>query len=122
MLINAQLRCKQDEIQPVSCQIVCTVELSEAAFCDFQFHPLDDYDFIKEHMADLEADSFPAIPCMLVLGEGTDDGILVNTQGYDYARYTAFIPMARQILRAEQIEDDVQENDPDEETDQGISM
>lgn len=98
MLINAQLRSKQEEIQPVRCDIACIVELSNAEFFDFQFNPLADHDFIKEHLPDLKTDEFHAIPCMLVLGEGVDDGILVDPQGYDYARYTAYIPMARQLL------------------------
>lgn len=81
MLINAQLRSKQEEIQPVRCDIACIVELSNAEFYDFQFNPLTDHDFIKEHLPDLKTDEFHAIPCMLVLGEGVDDGILVDPQG-----------------------------------------
>lgn len=34
MLINAQLRSKQEEIQPVRCDIACIVELSNAEFFD----------------------------------------------------------------------------------------
>lgn len=82
MLINAQLRSKQEEIQPVRCDIACIVELSNAEFYDFQFNPLADHDFIKAHLPDLKTDEFHAIPCMLVLGEGVDDGILVDPQGY----------------------------------------
>lgn len=76
MLINAQLRSKQEEIQPVRCDIACIVELSNAEFYDFQFNPLADHDFIKAHLPDLKTDEFHAIPCMLVLGEGVDDGTL----------------------------------------------
>lgn len=35
---------------------------------------------------------------MLLLSKTGDDGILVDTQGYDYPRYSAFIPNARQIV------------------------
>lgn len=104
ILINAQLRSKQEEIQPTRCDVACIVELSNAEFYDFQFNPLADHDFIKEHLPDLKTDAFHAIPCMLVLGEGVDDGILVDPQGYDYARYTAYIPMARQLFQNEQVE------------------
>lgn len=120
MLINAQLRSKQEEIQPVRCDIACIVELY-----DFQFNPLADYDFIKEHLPDLKTDEFHAIPCMLVLGEGVDDGILVDPQGYDYARYTAYIPMARQLFQNEQVESEdeaVEEDGLEEEPFQGMTM
>lgn len=72
MLINAQLRSKQEEIQPVRCDVTCIVELSNAEFYDFQFNPLADHDFIKEHLPYLKTDEFHAIPCMLVLGVGVD--------------------------------------------------
>ena len=75
MLIKAQLRSKQEEIQPVRCDVACIVELSNAEFYDFQFNPLADHDFIKEHLPDLKTDEFHAIPCMLVLGDGGDDGL-----------------------------------------------
>ena len=125
MLINAQLRSKQEEIQPVRCDIACIVELSNAEFCGFQFNPLADHDFIKEHLPNLKTDEFHAIPCMLVLGEGVDDGILVDPQGYDYARYTAYIPMARQLFQNEQLEsadETVEEDDLEEEPFQGMTM
>ena len=125
MLINVQLRSKQVEIQPVRCDIVCVVELSHAEFYDFQFNPLADHDFITEHLPDLKTDELYAIPCMLVLGEGVDDGILVDPQGYDYARYTAYIPMARQLFQNEQIESEnevPEEDDLEEESFQGMTM
>lgn len=36
--------------------------------------------------------------CLLVTGEGRRDGILVNSEGADYARYSAFIPNAEDFL------------------------
>jgi len=33
-----------------------------------------------------------------VLGEGCDDGILVDSQGATYARYASFAPGARELL------------------------
>ena len=62
---------------------------------------------------------------MLVLGEGVDDGILVDPQGYDYARYTAYIPMARQLFQNEQVESEdeaVGEDGLEEEPFQGMTM
>lgn len=37
--------------------------------------------------------------CVLVLGEGQEDGILVDSQGSSYARRSAFIPEARTLVR-----------------------
>lgn len=107
------------------CDVACIVEFSNAEFFDLQFNPLADHDLIKEHLPDLKTDEFHAIPCMLVLGEGVDDGILVDPQGYDYARYTAYIPMARQLFQNEQVESEdeaVEEDGLEEESFQGLTM
>lgn len=125
MLINAQLRSKQDGIHPVRCEVSSIVELSNAEFYNFQFDPLADYAFIKEHLSDLKTEEFHAIPCILVLGEGVDDGILVDPQGYDYARYTAYIPMARQLFQNELTESEnhtLKEGNLDEKNLYGMSM
>ena len=101
------------------------MELSQAEFYDFQFNPLTDRSFIKDRLPDLVTDEFHAIPCLLILGEGIDDGILVDPQGYDYARYTAYIPMARQLLQNEQVENTKESNDEsvmDNESFQGMIL
>ena len=40
--------------------------------------------------------------CLLVLGSDTEDGILINSEGYNYARYSAYIPNIRQSVTLEQ--------------------
>jgi hypothetical protein len=40
--------------------------------------------------------------CLLVVGDGRRDGILVNSEGGAYARYSAFVPNAAAWLTAEQ--------------------
>ena len=125
MTVNVQLRNKQETIRTECCEIACVVELSNAEFCNFRRRPLSDRDFIKDHLQELKSDKLNPIPCMLVLGEGVDDGILVDPEGYDYARYTAYIPMARQLFQNEQIEceDEASEEDGlEEEPFQGMTM
>jgi hypothetical protein len=36
--------------------------------------------------------------CILALGENYDNGILINSEGYDYARYYSLIPSARLLV------------------------
>ena len=43
-----------------------------------------------------------AIPCLLLIGEGHKDGFVIDTEGYDYARYIAHIPNAEQLAIAVQ--------------------
>lgn len=43
----------------------------------------------------------------LVLGEGRDDGIIVNSEGSAYARYSAFVPNARQLWQRQMAYDPI---------------
>lgn len=37
--------------------------------------------------------------CLLVTGEDMDEGVLVESEGSAYARYSAFVPSAQGIIR-----------------------
>lgn len=37
--------------------------------------------------------------CLVILCENSDDGLLVDSQGYAYPRYSSFLPKARTIIQ-----------------------
>lgn len=102
MIINVPMRSKQDRIKPIRCEVNCVVEIPYDEFIRFRDNPLKDYDFIKVHLDELEQKDNSTASCMLVIGKNQSDGILVDPQGYSYARYTAYIPNARGLLHQEQ--------------------
>jgi uncharacterized protein YjbI with pentapeptide repeats len=97
MDINAVFSRKEERIEESKCSIEKVIELSESKFASFRANLLNEYDFIKDN-ADLMYEGPDGITrCILVLGEGTDDGILINSEGSAYGRYTAFVPYARTL-------------------------
>jgi hypothetical protein len=102
MILNIPLRSKQDRIEPTRCEVDCVVEIPYDEFIRFRDNPLMDHDFIKAHLDELQQKDYITASCMLVIGKDQSDGILVDPQGYSYARYTAYIPEARQLLQREQ--------------------
>lgn len=102
MKINVPLRRKDTEIETSPCMVEKTVELSADWFDHFSQNLLNHYDFILENTDCMYQDKDGMNHCLLVLGEGRDDGILVEAEGSSYARYSAFVPNARQLLRQEQ--------------------
>lgn len=78
------------------------VELSESEYARFYQSPLAEYDFISKHRGAMRQDADGTRHCLLVLGENQEDGILVDAEGYDYARYHAFLPKARQLYLLDQ--------------------
>jgi len=60
--------------------------LEYQAFCD---NLLSDYDFIKDNVALMHKDKTGTYHCLLVTAKGRRGGILVESEGYEYSRYTA---------------------------------
>ena len=102
MKINVPLRRKDKEIETNPCVVEKTVEMSADWFDHFSENLLNDYDFILENTDCMYEDTDGVSHCLLVLGKGRDYGILVESEGSSYARYSAFLPNARQLLQLEQ--------------------
>lgn len=74
--------------------IVLPAEKYEA----FTQNLLHDYDFIRENV-DLMYERDGVWHCLLVTGEGVEDGVLVESEGSSYARYSAFVPSVKEIVK-----------------------
>lgn len=99
MIFNIPLRRKDSEVDVVPCTVEKLVTLSAEEFAHFSQNLMNDYDFIRENIDRMYQDENGVNHCLLVLGEGCADGILVESEGSTYARYSAFVPNARQLLR-----------------------
>jgi len=101
MIINAELHCKAYEFRPTQCEIVKIIELPRREFMSFMDNPTQYSDLIVENKH-LMREKNGVNQCLLALCEGGSDGILFQAEGYDYARYSGFLPNARQIVSMEQ--------------------
>ena len=97
MIIQAELRRKQSEYEGEACSVDKVIELPAQRFKQFSRTLLADYDFIAENKNAIRHDE-DARHCLLILDADGTDGFLVDPQGYNYARYSAFVPNARSLL------------------------
>ena len=97
MQARAIFRRKEVCFEPSECEIEKVIHLSDSDFARFQQTLLDNYDFLHEN-ADLMRVENGVTHCLLVVGETFKDGILVNSEGSDYARYAAYFPNAKSFL------------------------
>lgn len=97
MIIQAELRRKQSEYEGESCAVDKVIELPSQRFQQFSRALLADYDFIAENKNAIRRDE-DTRHCLLILDAEGKDGFLVDPQGYNYARYSAFVPNARSLL------------------------
>ncbi len=97
MIIQAELKRKQSEYEGEPCSVDKVIELPAQRFQQFSRALLPDYDFIAENKTAIRHDT-DLRHCLLILDAEGTDGILVDPQGYNYARYSAFVPNARSLL------------------------
>lgn len=101
MNINAKLMRKQPSVKTDYCTVEDIVELSESEYASLYQDLLADRDYITERIGLMKYDSKTDTEhCILILGVGQADGILVQADGYDSPRYSAFIPQARAIVNS----------------------
>lgn len=99
--IRAKLENKPSYLHGYDCEIEKVIELDAKEFDAFVVYPLADQDFITEFNDLMYRDSEDAYHCLLVLGVDRPDGVLVEAEGYDYARYAAYVPQARAYIEHE---------------------
>ena len=97
MIIRAELKCKQTGCEADTCAVDKVIELPSPRFQQFSRALLADYDFIAENKNAVRHDE-AARHCLLILDAEGTDGFLIDPQGYNYARYSAFVPNARSLL------------------------
>ena len=97
MIINIPFQRKETDIEPEPCTIEGVIELPSDEFQYFKTHLLKDYEFLLNNRDKMGYTEDGVRHCLLVLPKDGDDGILVDAQGSSYARYSAYLPNARQM-------------------------
>ena len=88
---------KESEIEAQEAVVEKVVVLPKEEYIRFTERLLADYDFIKENV-DLMREENGVWHCLLVTGEGINEGVLVESEGSSYARYSAFVPVVNEII------------------------
>ncbi len=70
------------------------VRLPAGEFEEFLRNPLEGLPCIEENIDLMQEDRDGIYHCLFVTGEGRRDGVLVESEGYGYARYASYVPDA----------------------------
>ena len=97
MIIQAELRRKQSEYEGEACRVDKVKEYPTQRLMKFSRALQADSD-IKAENKNAVRHGDDARHCLLILDTEGMDGFLVDPQGYNYARYSAFVPNARSLL------------------------
>ena len=100
MKFKANFTEKPANFQMDDCRIEKVVELSHEDFCRLKITPMAEQPFLAEHKGCMfHKDSI--IHCLLALGQDSNDGILVDAEQHDCARFAAYVPGMRDIVNAQ---------------------
>ena len=78
------------------------LELSGSDFVHLKENLLDEYEFLTRYRDLMRLDQDDIAHCLMVLGDGYEDGILIEAEGASYARYAAFLPLVRAAVEAQE--------------------
>ncbi len=100
MKFKAELHSRNRYTLPKDCVIEITITLPGDEFEDFSNDLLKARDFIRENRSSMYLDGEGAHHCLLVMGEGHKDGVLVESEGRNFAAYAGHVPDAKALLTA----------------------
>lgn len=102
LIINTNLLRKESEFRTKSCVVEKAIAVSNAEFENLKRHPLRDSKLIAENVDIMYCDSDNNYHCLLIYDEEQGDGLLIESEGTSYARYSQYIPGAKELVEKQQ--------------------
>ena len=98
LILNANMICKADRFNPKKCAVEKVIEVSDSEFRTFIENPMERNYYLHKYkdLMGYYDDSYHGV---LFVNMENSDGLLVNSEGYDYARYSQYIPNASDLIR-----------------------
>jgi len=120
--LNAIFHRKMSDYNPKPYRVRKVIELSSDEFQSLLQNPMKHRSYISDNIEFMNCDENGVYNCMLALGEGSDDGLLIDAEGYDYARLSAFLPNARQLMELNQFQEELQSEEIETDENQSMQM
>ena len=99
LIINANLVCKADRFILKKCAVEKVIEVCDTEFRRFLEKPTERNYYLIQYK-DLMGYYDNSYHGILFVNKQNGDGFFVNSEGYDYARYSQFIPQAKTLVQA----------------------
>ena len=115
-VIYSDLLRKRSDFNVHRCVVEKTLAISHEDFLELKNHPLRDNDLIAENVDLMYCDSENTFHCLLIYDNEQGDGILIESEGYSYARYAQYVPQAKIIY------EEMSQCTQEEESEENIEM
>lgn len=98
LILNTALLRKESEFRTKSCLVEKAIAVSHGEFEYLKSHPLRENDLIAEHSEMMFCDCDGVYHCLLIYDEEQGDGLIIESEGFSYARYAQYISKARELV------------------------
>lgn len=95
MIIETRLQHKPSSLALQQCVIAGTEYVSDSVFRSLKEGTVADFPFLDKWAGKLHGRPDGLTDCLLVLSDRSDDGIIIDSEGYNYPRYAGFVPGAK---------------------------
>ncbi|MCM1062702.1 MAG: DUF6329 domain-containing protein [Eubacterium sp.] len=99
LILNVDLNYKTAEFSPEQCVVEKVIEVSESEFKKFCEKPMQPNYYLAPYKS-LMGFYDESYHCVMMVNEQNGDGLLINTEGANYARYSQYIPNAKDIIQS----------------------
>lgn len=89
---------RKETLEPEDHSVEYAVKLSKEEYLSLLYHPLDDREFIKGFNDKMYQDEMGLHHSIIAYTDDYSDGILIQSEGYDYARYQNYISNVHELL------------------------
>ena len=101
--LNSTLNHKQSDYKTHEVIVEKVVTLYGRDFSELKDHPMRDDPYIAKNRDLMYIDSDNTAHCLLLVDHDSGDGILVESEGSNYARKSQFIPNARALVEINEL-------------------
>lgn len=95
---------RKDYFQPQNVVIEKAVQLSKTDYLKLLKQPLSDHAFIEKYNQEMYVDDQEIMHCILYYSDDFSEGIVVDSEGYNYARYQGYINDVHSLIETAKIE------------------
>lgn len=90
---------KEEKLSVQKCMIEAVITIPESEFKEFQNSLYERQSFILDNLDKMYVGMSGELHTILVVGDESSDGVLVESEGYDYGRCVSFLPEAKAFLK-----------------------
>lgn len=101
--LKASLFRKENAYEPRNCVVEKIIPMYGKLFDQFKKSLLQDNMYIKQYKDLMYINSNDTAHCLLFVDQNSGDGILVESEGSNYARYSQFISNAKDIIQQSEL-------------------